>query len=153
MWHVEMNGQLHAPATLPPGKEPPVTTGYEAGLVPEPVLTQCPCQDIRVNLLDCVLFYDSGNCMQYDEPVQVKLGNTRSLGSWVRIPLEACMYVCMSAFYCFAFLCRYRPCDGSIPRQRNPTKMSKFFTFSEVNSETEQVRGRNVWDVTQLFVN
>jgi len=28
---MEMSGQLHAPAVLPPGTEPPVPTGYEAG--------------------------------------------------------------------------------------------------------------------------
>jgi hypothetical protein len=30
-------GQLHAPATLPPGKEPPVPTVQEAGRAPVPV--------------------------------------------------------------------------------------------------------------------
>jgi hypothetical protein len=29
----------HAPATLPPGKEPPVSIGYEVGWTPEPVWT------------------------------------------------------------------------------------------------------------------
>jgi hypothetical protein len=32
-------GQLHAPATLPPGKEPLVPIGQEAGWAPEPVWT------------------------------------------------------------------------------------------------------------------
>jgi hypothetical protein len=32
-----VSGQLHTPATLPPGKEPPVPIGYEAGRAPEPV--------------------------------------------------------------------------------------------------------------------
>jgi hypothetical protein len=36
---MEVSGQFHAPATLPPGKEPPVTIGYEAGWAPEPVWT------------------------------------------------------------------------------------------------------------------
>jgi hypothetical protein len=34
-----VSGQLHAPAALPPGKEPPVPTAYEAGWVPEAVWT------------------------------------------------------------------------------------------------------------------
>jgi hypothetical protein len=33
---MEVSGQLHAPAALPPGK-PPVPSGYEAGWAPEPV--------------------------------------------------------------------------------------------------------------------
>jgi len=32
--------QLHAPANLFPGKEPPAATGYEAGWAPEPVWKQ-----------------------------------------------------------------------------------------------------------------
>jgi hypothetical protein len=28
---LEVSGQLHAPAALPPGKEPPVPIGYEVG--------------------------------------------------------------------------------------------------------------------------
>jgi hypothetical protein len=34
-----MSGQLHALATLPPGKEPPVLILYEVGWAPEPVWT------------------------------------------------------------------------------------------------------------------
>jgi len=33
---VEVSGQLHDPATLPPGKENLVTIGQEAGWSPEP---------------------------------------------------------------------------------------------------------------------
>jgi hypothetical protein len=33
---LEVSGQLHAPAALPPGKEPRVPTGYEVGWTPEP---------------------------------------------------------------------------------------------------------------------
>jgi hypothetical protein len=36
---MEVNGQLHALVALPPGKEPPVSIGQEAGWVPEPVST------------------------------------------------------------------------------------------------------------------
>jgi len=36
-----MNGQPHSPAALPPGKEPPVLTGLEAGWAPEPVRMRC----------------------------------------------------------------------------------------------------------------
>jgi hypothetical protein len=35
----EVSGQLHAPAALPPEKEPPVPIRYEVGWVPEPVWT------------------------------------------------------------------------------------------------------------------
>jgi hypothetical protein len=35
-----VNGQLHAPATLPPGKSPPVPIEYEAGWASESVWTQ-----------------------------------------------------------------------------------------------------------------
>jgi hypothetical protein len=37
--YFEVSGQLHAPAALHPGKEPPVPIGQEAGWVPEPVWT------------------------------------------------------------------------------------------------------------------
>jgi hypothetical protein len=30
---MEVSGHLHVPAALPPGKEPPVLTGYEAGIL------------------------------------------------------------------------------------------------------------------------
>jgi hypothetical protein len=35
----EVSGQLHAPAALPPGKEPPLSIGQKAGWAPEPVWT------------------------------------------------------------------------------------------------------------------
>jgi hypothetical protein len=35
-----VSGQLHAPADLPPGKDPPVPTGYGAGWTSEPVWTR-----------------------------------------------------------------------------------------------------------------
>jgi hypothetical protein len=34
-----VSGQLHAPAALPPGKEPPVPIGQEVRWTPEPVWT------------------------------------------------------------------------------------------------------------------
>jgi hypothetical protein len=34
---MEVSGQLHTPADLPPGKEPPVPTGQEVGWAPESV--------------------------------------------------------------------------------------------------------------------
>jgi hypothetical protein len=37
--YLEVSGQLHAPAALPPGKEPPVPIGLETGWAPEPVWT------------------------------------------------------------------------------------------------------------------
>jgi hypothetical protein len=48
------------------------------------------------------------------------------LGSWVRIPLRAWMFgVCVCArarlFCLYCPVCRQRPCDGLIPRPRNPT--------------------------------
>jgi hypothetical protein len=36
---MEVIGQLHAPAALPPGKEPPVSIEYEDGWASEPVWT------------------------------------------------------------------------------------------------------------------
>jgi hypothetical protein len=41
------------------------------------------------------------------------------LGSWVRIPLKAWMFV--RVFLCRVVLCRYRPCDGLITHPRGPT--------------------------------
>jgi hypothetical protein len=37
---MEVSGQLHEPAALPPGKEPLVPIGWEAGWAPEPVSTE-----------------------------------------------------------------------------------------------------------------
>jgi hypothetical protein len=37
---MELNGQLHAPAALLPGKEPPVPIGWETGRASEPVWTR-----------------------------------------------------------------------------------------------------------------
>jgi len=37
---MEVSGQLHAPAALPPGEEASVPTQQEAGWSPEPVWTQ-----------------------------------------------------------------------------------------------------------------
>jgi hypothetical protein len=34
---LEVSVQLHASAAISPGKEPPVSIGYEVGLTPEPV--------------------------------------------------------------------------------------------------------------------
>jgi len=48
---MDMNGQLHAAATLLPGKESLVPTGLEAGWGPETVWTRCeenksqPCRE------------------------------------------------------------------------------------------------------------
>jgi hypothetical protein len=36
---LEVSGQLHSQAALPPGEEPPVPIGQEAGWAPEPVWT------------------------------------------------------------------------------------------------------------------
>jgi hypothetical protein len=36
---MEVSDKLHAPAALPPEKEPSVPTVYETGLAPEPVWT------------------------------------------------------------------------------------------------------------------
>jgi hypothetical protein len=41
------------------------------------------------------------------------------LGSGVRIPLKAWMFV--RIFLCCVVLCTYRPCDGLITRPGNPT--------------------------------
>jgi hypothetical protein len=55
---------------------------------------------------------------------------SRSMHGW--------MYACL----CFAVLCSYKPCDGPIPRLRNPTKIS------EVNSEPEQAKEPNKLNFT-----
>jgi hypothetical protein len=34
---VEVNGQLHAPAALPPGKDPTISIASEAGWPPQPI--------------------------------------------------------------------------------------------------------------------
>jgi hypothetical protein len=39
----------------------------------------------------------------------------RTLGSWIRVPLEA--WMCVRVFLCCVVLCRYRPCVGLIPVQ------------------------------------
>jgi hypothetical protein len=36
---LEVSGQFHAPVASPPGKEPPVPIGYEAGWAPKPAWT------------------------------------------------------------------------------------------------------------------
>jgi hypothetical protein len=41
------------------------------------------------------------------------------LGSWVRIPLKAWMFV--RVFLCCVVLCRWRSCDGLMTRPRSPT--------------------------------
>jgi hypothetical protein len=44
---MEVSGQFHAPVALLRGKSPPVPTGWEAGWVPESVLTlldRCVCK-------------------------------------------------------------------------------------------------------------
>jgi len=38
---MEVNGQLHARVTLPPGKKPLVSIGYDTRWTPEPFWTQC----------------------------------------------------------------------------------------------------------------
>jgi hypothetical protein len=38
-YELEVSGQLNAPTALPPGEEPPVPIGKEAGWAPEPVWT------------------------------------------------------------------------------------------------------------------
>jgi len=52
---MEVNGQLHDPAALPPGKEPLVPTGWEAGWAPEPVCTRWRAE--KFPALDIILSY------------------------------------------------------------------------------------------------
>jgi hypothetical protein len=56
-YYEEVSGQLHAPAALPPGKEPQVLIGSEAGSAPEPFWTRrwrekfcCDTQGIGENV-------------------------------------------------------------------------------------------------------
>jgi hypothetical protein len=53
-----------------------------------------------------------------------------TLGSQVRILLEAWLFVCV--FPCCVLLCRYRPCVELIPRPRSPTNCPNRFISSEV---------------------
>jgi hypothetical protein len=54
---LEVSGQLHAPAALPPGKESPVPIGFEEGQAPEPVWMMwrgeksCPYRESNSNPL------------------------------------------------------------------------------------------------------
>jgi hypothetical protein len=47
--------------------------------------------------------------------------SARTLGSWVRIPLETWMSVYAFILCLCCFVCRWRPCDGLISRPRGPT--------------------------------
>jgi hypothetical protein len=47
---------------------------------------------------------------------------SRKLWSLVRVSLEARM--CTRVSLCCTVLCKYRPCDGSIPRPRSPPEVS-----------------------------
>jgi hypothetical protein len=47
-----------------------------------------------------------------------------------------CMNVCPWFFLCCVILCRWRPCSGPISRPRRPNKLFKWFTVSEVNSDS-----------------
>jgi hypothetical protein len=46
---------------------------------------------------------------------------TWMLGSWVRIPLKAWMFICIYS----VFVCRKWSCDGLIPRTKSPTDCLK----------------------------
>jgi hypothetical protein len=56
-------------------------------------------------------------------PVPARSWTSRTPRSWVRITLEAWLYV--HVFLCYVVLCRYRPCDGAILRPRSPIIMSE----------------------------
>jgi hypothetical protein len=56
--------------------------------------------------------------------------SARTLGSWVRIPLEACTY---AHVFVFSF-----PCDRPISHPRSPTIFLNGFIVSEVNYKSEQ---------------
>jgi hypothetical protein len=45
---MDVSGQLHDPAALPPGKDPLVPTGQEAGWAPEPFWTRWFREKFRV---------------------------------------------------------------------------------------------------------
>jgi hypothetical protein len=66
--------------------------------------------------------------------------------SWGRISLQEWIYGRVFLFY--AILCMQGPRDGPIPRPRNPAKIPlKGFIVSEMNSNSEQARGTNQWNV------
>jgi hypothetical protein len=50
-----------------------------------------------------------------------------------------------------AFLCRCRPCDGSLPAQDVLPKFLKELIVSEDNCEQEQARGPNPWKEKQCY--
>jgi hypothetical protein len=52
---MEVNDQLHQPATLPPTKESVVATGYEAGWSPEPILKKRKISSQRPDRMRCKL--------------------------------------------------------------------------------------------------
>jgi hypothetical protein len=90
---LEVCGQLHAPAALPPGKEPPVPIGQEAGCAPEPVWTLWRREK------SCT----AGNRTRAVQPVAIPTELTRRLSSlnnrqemrWVWIQLIVCRELVM----------------------------------------------------------
>jgi len=51
---MEVSGQLHTPATLPLGYEPPVNIGQEASWSPQPVWTRWRREEIPSLLLTVI---------------------------------------------------------------------------------------------------
>jgi hypothetical protein len=98
---MELSGQLHAPAVLSPGKQPPVPIGQENGWAPVPVWTlwgkTLPLPGIepwssRDSSVGIALGYDLESCSSlpgrgkifYFHSFQTGFGSHQSLIQWVR---------------------------------------------------------------------
>jgi len=69
----------------------------------------------------------------------------KRLESWVRLPLEAWIYVLV--FLRSAVVCRQRPWDRQTPFKESYRNVLNGFVVSEVRSESEQARRSNPWNI------
>jgi hypothetical protein len=79
---MEVSSQLHAPATLPPGKEPLLPIGYEAGWASEPFGTRwcrekfpAPARNGTLEPRSEELSLKKLNDVAFKEQYQVKISN------------------------------------------------------------------------------
>jgi hypothetical protein len=56
---MEVNGQLHAPAALTPGKELPVPIGEEAGWAPQSVWGYITCRKLKTSFPKVAVVYSN----------------------------------------------------------------------------------------------
>jgi hypothetical protein len=69
---------------------------------------------------------------------------TRTLESWVRMPLEA--WMCVRVFLCCVVL--YCICIGPIPHPRNVPTVQHICKFQKINSKPKQAKRPNPWKTT-----